>query len=732
MLYPQKNLIKPFTESDWFRDVTVPAPTIQVVNPYKIIMTTTMSAQGWLIWIPVELGKTYTFSFKYISGLYRIYKRKVNNHDNTMVMVQDAGAGKPDTFTFTVDSSFQGFITLRLTYGAAGVLVFENLQLEEGAIKTDFEPYKLGNKPAKLPKETINSDMSGAASHIYPYGNVISVKEDVRLWGYKIQVGTPTGTFDSVIYEWNNGAIGLPLFREVVNASASGVMNLSYKGTLLKAGKKYYIGRNDPNRNNDSTGNAGVYRKTGMPPADFKFITTLGGSQFYSPAIDFPSTWYYTFALEIEAVKQKAAILYPKDNLINPDVSKWSQGSAGGQWEMFNDNTRVRLNKRIEVLPNTKYTIKVNGNYDVYARQFSSETSFEVGISQWNADGFSFITTGSTKLIGIILRKKDNSAITLSDVAIAKPMLAQGDVSTNLPYKEINKPAKLISDGALNAPLSSDLWTLRAGTTYKRVEGNRAYWDSKQDYAGIQIMLASMGLTDSMLQGKDVVFGGEVHPMATVMLYYRRADGTPLYVGVSKVTDNGARAMTIPAGSTEHRLYVQSDTGGRGELWCENVYIKFGTEKGYKPYNPINKPAVLYPQKNLLPKMSEWTFTNAAGKVSFPSDYKLVMNGDIVGLYYNQHTVVQAGKTYTVSAGRLTENARVAIREVKANGSKVFVSNLIPTQMSYTVTPASDTVKLEVDCTTNGTGIMEFENVQLEEGKTATAFAPYVLGNKPL
>jgi hypothetical protein len=731
MLYPQKNLIKPFTDSDWFRDVTVPDPTVQIINPYKIIMTTTMSAQGRLIWIPVESGKTYTFSFKYISGLYRIYKRKVNNHDNTMVLVQDASAGKPNTYSFTADDSYQGFITLRLTYGSAGVLVFENLQLEEGTLATTFEPYKLGNKKAVMPTEKINSDMSGASSHIYPYGNVISVKEDVRLWGYQIQVGTPTGTYDSVIYEWNNGAIGQPLFREVINATASGIMNLSFKGTLLKAGKKYYIGRNDPNRNNDSAGNAGVYRKTSMPGADFKYITTLGGSQFYSPAIDFPSTWYYTFGLEVTPANIKPSLV-PDKNLINPDISKWSQGSAGGQWELFADPNRIRLNKRIEVLPNTKYTVKVDGNYDVYVRQFAYEGGFEIGVSQWNVDGTSLTTTGSTKFVGIILRKKDNSAITLSDIAIAKPCLVQGDTSVNVPYKLINKPAKLMSDGALNVPLSSDLWTLRAGTTYKRMEGNRAYWNSNQDYAGIQLLFSTMGFTDDFFQGKDIVFGGEVHANATVMFYYKRADGTPIYIGVSKVTDNGARAMTIPAGSTEHRLYVQSDTGGRGELWCENVYVKFGTEKGYKPYHPTNPPSVKYPKKNLLPKMQEWTYTNAADKVSFISDYKLSMNGDTAGLYYNQHTFVEKGKSYTVSAGYLTSNARVAIREVKANGSKVFVSNLIPGQMSYTFTPASDTLKIEVDCTTNGTGTMIFENVQLEEGSVATTFEPYRLTNKKL
>jgi hypothetical protein len=606
LLYPQRNLIKPFTDSDWFRDVTVPDPTVEIVNPYKIIMTTTMSAQGRLLWIPVELGKTYTFSFKYISGLYRIYKRKVNNHDNTMVLVQDAGAGKPDTFTFTVDSSYQGFITLRLTYGAAGVIVFENLQLEEGTTATPFKPYTLGNKKSVLPKEVINSDMSGAGSHVYPYGNVISVKEDVRLWGYKIQVGTPWGTFDSVIYEWNNGSFGQPIFREVITATASGVIDLSYKGTLLKAGKKYYIGRNDPNRNNDSTGNAGVYRKTGVPAADYKFITTLGGTQFYSPAIDFPSTWYYIFGLEIEAVRHSPAILtpnnlfdpnrvtngfyvndangglstssagaaatdyipvkggktytfenmpetfklimrfawydankvfiggsnyytasnvpkdvtapnnaaymrftalpsefsrvlfYQKDikantkatlsptrNLITNNPFKWSSGSAGGTWELFVDPTRIRMDKRIRIEPNTKYTVKVDGNYDVYVRQFAYEGGFEVGSSQWSADGAVITTTPNTLYVGIIIRKKDNTALDVSHLQIAKPMLVKGSTSVNIPYVEANPLAILSPEGNLLPPLSDPNWFTKQNQLVGEVKGD---YEFKMSTAAVAVV----------------------------------------------------------------------------------------------------------------------------------------------------------------------------------------------------------------------------------------------------
>ncbi|AIW03695.1 hypothetical protein CPT_Pookie10 [Bacillus phage Pookie] len=220
--------------------------------------------------------------------------------------------------------------------------------------------------------------------------------------------------------------------------------------------------------------------------------------------------------------------------------------------------------------------------------------------------------------------------------------LIEGGPAPFSPAKMVNKPAKLISDGALNVPLTSDLWTLRSGTTYKRAEGNRIYFNSNADYAGIQLVLSTMGYNDATFQGKDIVFGGDVHPSATVMFFYKKSDGTPVYIGVSKVTDNGARAMNIPLGSTEHRLYVQSDTGGRGELWCENVYVKFGTDKGYKPYNPTNKKALVYPRKNFFSlDPANWTQGVRQGNKSIQaSAYRITYIGDFPKVVPGQNFVL--------------------------------------------------------------------------------------------
>lgn len=655
------------------------------------------SAQGRLIHIPVETGKTYTLSMGNCGLLYRLYKRKVTTHDVSLVTLQDGNAGKPNPYTFTVDSSYQGFITLRLTHSIAGSFVVENLQLEEGSTATTFEPYKLGNKPAVLPKEKINSDMSGAASHVYPYGNVIHVKEDVRLWGYKIQVGTPTGTFDSVIYEWNNGAVGLPIFREVVNASASGVMNLSFRGTLLKAGKKYYIGRNDPNRNNDSTGNAGVYRKTAVPAADFKYITTLGGSQFYSPAIDFPSTWYYTFDLEVESQKNKPAQLFYASE---SDIVTENGNFVIDTGLKAPNVTAVRSKDYKAVSPNT--LVRVTADYRAMTggstRIFEYDSQYKFIKSTLASSVVTSPTTAFVMFHAIMAGENVTMSTKFAyakDKMINKPAILQ-------PVKNFADKQNLVLGSWQGSPL-----TINTGSNLYR-----AIPAPIRLKAGTYTVSTRGDVTAAVLTSSGVLFGTN----DSLPRSFTLSSDTDVYFHFRKKDSTAWDSSTFPVDTQV--LGIQIERGS--------------TATAYEPLKLGNKPAVLYPQKNMLPKMSEWTYTNAAGKVSFPSDYKLVMNGDTAGLYYNQHTAVERGKTYTVSVGKLTANARIAIREVKANGTKVFVSNLIPTQMSYTVTPASDTVKLEVDCTTNGSGIMEFENVQLEEGKTATAFAPYVLGNKPL
>jgi hypothetical protein len=414
----------------------------------------------------------------------------------------------------------------------------------------------------------------------------------------------------------------------------------------------------------------------------------------------------------------------PDKNLINPDISKWSQGSAGGQWELFADPNRIRLNKRIEVLPNTKYTVKVDGNYDVYVRQFAYEGGFEIGVSQWNVDGTSLTTTGSTKFVGIILRKKDNSAITLSDVPIAKPALALGNTLINIPYKEVNpKPTNITSKKNLVPPLTDPKWFVKLGSKGEIVNE----YEYRMVSAGVGVVGYDIPIT--LKPNTTYTLGATVIGSGARMRLMKASDDTFLI----NVNPSSPVQTYTTTSLTDYKIRLENN-GQAGDYTTKDFYVYEGNIANpvFEPFKPTNPPAVMYPKKNLLPKMQEWTYTNAADKVTVISDYKLSMNGDTAGLYYNQHTFVEKGKTYTVSVGYLTSNARVAIREVKANGSKVFMTNLVPGTQTLTWTPAADTIKIEVDCTTNGTGTMIFENVQLEEGSVATPFEPYRLTNKKL
>jgi hypothetical protein len=148
-----KNLLPNFNDSRWFSDVSNGGGILNVdsQNSHKATLTIDYSAQGRLINIPVKLGQAYTFSFKNIVGLFRIYKGRVVQHDANRVLVQDA---TPSKFTFVVDASYGGTITIRITNGIAGTNIFENMQLEEGYASTPFVPYEEVNTASnKVPQK---------------------------------------------------------------------------------------------------------------------------------------------------------------------------------------------------------------------------------------------------------------------------------------------------------------------------------------------------------------------------------------------------------------------------------------------------------------------------------------------------------------------------------------------------------------------------------------------------
>jgi hypothetical protein len=148
---PYKNLIPDFHDSRWIQDTKVlgtSSLSVDGENPHKAELTITESAQGRLISIPVETGKTYTFSFGNITGLYRLLKGRTNTYNNIPIIGQDS-----KRFTFTVTADYYGYVTLRITHGLAGTYLFENLQLVEGSVATPFAPYKeLPRKSKLVPK----------------------------------------------------------------------------------------------------------------------------------------------------------------------------------------------------------------------------------------------------------------------------------------------------------------------------------------------------------------------------------------------------------------------------------------------------------------------------------------------------------------------------------------------------------------------------------------------------
>lgn len=446
--------------------------------------------------------------------------------------------------------------------------------------------------------EYINPDLSGAGSHGFPYGNIISVKEDVRLWSTTVKINT-TGDFKVRIYEWNNGIIDVPVFQNDLRFGP-GTYTISFDGVLLKAGKKYWIGRvsTDPNSTNNMD-NAYADRKTSMPPATFKYIDTLGGTSKFSNTIDYTSTYYYFFNLEVEAANWKAA-------------------------------TSVKA-----------------------ARTYGKKNIIE--------------------------------------------------------------------------DMSSDNWTLRAGTTYKRQEGRRTYWNSNQDYAGVQLILSKMGMSDAEFQGKTVTYGGKVHPSATVMLFYRKSDGTATYVGVTK--PDISRTVTIPAGASELRVYVQSDSGGRGELWSEDLFLNLGTDSEYKGYEPSLKPAKLYPKKNLIPDFNDagwFQDTNTAGG-TLTVDSTNPYIADLVTTVSAQGRLlwipVENGQTYTFSFEKFQGLMRIYKDRVTFHDNpKCLTQPTTPAPFTFTV---DDTYRgyVTLRLTLGGAGTVHLENLQLEKG-SKTNFEP--------
>jgi hypothetical protein len=211
------------------------------------------------------------------------------------------------------------------------------IQLEAGSVATSYERYKGFNNSKKGKVDIVQQAISGS-SHTATAGNVIDVKNNVKLKKSLISV-VSTGSFNVAVYEWQDGKgiVGSPIYQKNTTLSTTGNTIYDFGGVVLKGGKKYWIGRYD------STGAAGVVRVVGgldSPPREN--FTLLGGSSFNDTSITYGTSYYYFFALEIEQVKAKAAVLNtPKKNFLT-GFTKWiPEATAGMTYDVLTDRKAV-------------------------------------------------------------------------------------------------------------------------------------------------------------------------------------------------------------------------------------------------------------------------------------------------------------------------------------------------------------------------------------------------------
>ncbi|KZM54898.1 hypothetical protein A3Q35_13140 [Aeribacillus pallidus] len=155
-------------------------------------------------------------------------------------------------------------------------------------------------------------------------------------------------------------------------------------------------------------------------------------------------------------------------------------------------------------------------------------------------------------------------------------------------------------------------------------------------------------------------------------------------------------------------------------VWDENeVMRRYPMVEGVQH---VQNPYVIVEGENLLPPFTEgWTLNQSA---IIRGAYELEVNAADTTPFNSYQAPALPNTIYTASIGSISANGRFAIREVKKDGSKVFKTNITSTNLSYTFTTASDTIKIEVDCTVQTPGIISYKNPMLTVGNQAKPFVP--------
>jgi hypothetical protein len=425
------------------------------------------------------------------------------------------------------------------------------------------------------------------------------------------------------------------------------------------------------------------------------------------------------------AAENKPATVYAdeKSNLLDISRSDWAIGSADASWNLTGSITRLRLNNKIKVKPGTLYTLKITPGYQIYIRQFAKDSGVnEVGTSTWYDDGKQLTSEPTANYWGIILRKNDDSPIVVSDLPIIKPMIAEGAQTEYKPYKLINKPANLQTDQNLLPPLFDPKWYLQPGQAKGVIAGGYKYvMDAPTDVVyGYDFPIT---LTPGKIYTLSAVFTG-----SNARLRIIKKSNSAF---IANLTASGSTTFTA---TNDNDIVLRVENNGKAGL---NIVESFQLVEGaiappFKEQKLINKPAVLYPGKNLVPPFNDkaWTlFSN----VDITNPYKLITRGS--GNWDVSKVVVPVipGIPFTLSA-KVTGTGSVEIWEdgVINLGSFSKDVNIAGGFAARTYTPTRTTAEIRIVNSKKEYTDLIFEELQLEQTASKTPFEPYKLGNKPL
>lgn len=716
MLFPKKNLIKPATNSDWAL-----SPYATVLAPYHLKVNQPTQYQASVFSkLDLKPNTLYTLSCEGISDNAQFYvKRMLNGVAAYHILKKGIEVLE---FTTVAGATYTIEFHNGITIGEGYVL---NFQLEEGK-KTPFEPYRLVNKPAVMNTEMLFPDMTGAASHAFVALNVFTVKRNVKLRKAKMNVAT-TGSFNILVQEWQDGVglIGNPVYQKDQTLSATGLIEYDFGGVLLEKGKTYAIGRYN------QTGAAGVFRTTSAPNPNSNYLTWLGGTTPNNTSIIYPTTYYYFYGMEIESLREnKTANLYNR-NLIPPlSDPKWFVKSGHAKGAIINDYEYRMSTAAVSVIgydipitlkPNTTYTLGgtfIGGGARLRLMR-ASDDFFLINLNP-SAPVQTYTTTSLTDYK---IRVENNGQA--GDYTTKDFYLFEGNIPTPIfePRSSKNKPLSFYPRKNLIPDFKDPRWFSDYTTG-----GGTMVVDPIDPYKmKLTLTVSAQGrlLWIPVEIGKTYTFSfGKIDGLYRI---YKRKVGN--HDNAMALIQNGSAGMPLsytftPDADYQGFVTIRLTQGAAGTFSFEELKLEEGSDKSARQeYKNNMKPAVLYPQKNLIPPLTDPTWKPYA-TTTVKGPYSLLLNSTAAWNTSYCVVPVEIGKTYTHSC-KITGEGRMEMWQDGANRSTVD-----GVTSSRTFTAISNTVEVRFVNRNQLVGTMTFDDFQLEEGPVKTPFEPLKLGNK--